>query len=467
MNIAIAGASGFVGRNLTQGLGADGVQVFALSRSKPAELAPSAIWREADLFSSRSAFSALEGADVAVYLIHSMLPSTTLFQGDFHDTDLLLADNFGKACKRHGIRKIVYLGGLIPDSEISLHLESRKEVEDVLKKTGIPVTVLRAGMIVGPGGPSFEILHSLVRRLPLMLLPEWTRRRTQAIFIDDVVRVLRQAILSEALLGKTLDLVNGEPLYYERLLRQMAEALGVKRPMFHIPINSTGFSKLWVSLFGDTDLSLVSPLVDSLLCDLPDSTPSPLIAAQIRFPTFRSMAEETLKRRKSSSPFIRFRWLRRLRKVKNQKTVRSIQRLPRIASHDCEWISSEYMRWLPNAFLSLIQVAADERSGQVKFMLRGIHRPLLELQYDRDDSDPNTKAFRVVGGLLSASRNAGWFEFRQVADRRFTLAAIHEFVPRLPWPIYRSTQALIHAWTMNRFGAHLSAVEKKQPRQLT
>jgi uncharacterized protein YbjT (DUF2867 family) len=112
-------------------------------------------WRACDLFSSTSTHAAMEGIDIAIYLVHSMMPSSRLFQGNFHDTDLLLADNFAKACARDGVKHIIYLGGLVPDSGfVSQHLQSRLEVEGVLHASGIPVTVLRAGMVVGGVGRS-------------------------------------------------------------------------------------------------------------------------------------------------------------------------------------------------------------------------------------------------------------------------------------------------------------------------
>jgi len=148
----------------------------------------------ADLFSPKSTADALEGADVAVYLVHSMKPSTGLFQGDFHDADLLLAANFARGYLEKGVRRISYLGGLVPDSHISQQLESRLDVGELRRATGIQVTEVRAGMVVGPGGSSFELLKTLVERLQAMILPEWTQCNTQAVFLDDVVQLLAAGV---------------------------------------------------------------------------------------------------------------------------------------------------------------------------------------------------------------------------------------------------------------------------------
>lgn len=449
MNVVIAGASGFVGAHVLTRLAREDLDVIALSRSPQRQLPAGVTSREVDLFSAQSTIKALSGATTAIYLVHSMMPSSSLFQGTFHDTDLLLADNFARACVAQGVKQIIYLGGIFPMGHVSQHLESRHEVEEVLRATGIPLTALRAGMIVGPGGSSFEILHSLVQRLPFLVLPAWTQRATQAIFIDDIVEVIAQAVMSEAFRGRTLDVVNGEALIYETLLREMGKVLGLSRRMLRVPIQSTEFSKLWVTLFGDADYELVSPLIDCLLCDLPASVPDPLIAPSIRYGTFRAMAEETLARTKARPR------KRSLPLKRRQKTVRSIQRLPSLPALDCHSIATEYMRWLPHVFKPLLHIAVDETSGRVVFRAVGLSRPLLELEYIQSGFDQDRKKFHIVGGLLSATRDTGWLEFRQLENKKYTLSAIHEFVPSLPWWFYRLTQAPLHAWVMRRFGRHL------------
>ena len=138
-----------------------------------------------------------------------------------------------------------------------------------------------------------------------------------------------------------------------------------------------------------------------------------------------------------------------------QKSVRSIQRLPWVSQCDSQWISTEYMRWLPQLFRSLIQVRTHEETGMVRFHVAGVARPLLELKLVHDGNEHRRTKFHIVGGLLSATSNTGWLEFRQVQNGKYTLSAIHEFVPSLPWLVYRCTQAPIHAWVMSRFAAHL------------
>lgn len=455
MKIAVAGASGFVGRALVEALRKKH-QVLALGREAPAsEKRPEVEWRKVDLFSAGSTVSALKGAEIAIYLVHSMMPSSRLFQGNFHDTDLLLADNFARACSTNGVKQIIYLGGLVPSGHISSHLQSRLEVEGVLQSTGIPVTALRAGMIVGPGGSSFEILRSLVRRLPAMVLPKWTRSKTQAIFLDDIVRVIEAAVGSKEFLGRTLDVVNGEALTYRRILEISAEVMGYRRLFLPVPISSTGFSKLWVQIFGDSQYELVSPLIDSLLCDLPAASPEPEVAKCIRFLRFEDMLRETMARdsgQKSASP--------KKRRRKNDN-VRSIQRLPSVG-RDVHWLAREYMNWLPKFFRALVLVDIRPSTGEVDFRLSLLRQPLLKLKHFPEEFDLEREKLHIVGGLLSRTTDTGWLEFRQVDHRKYTLVCIHEFVPSLPWPIYLATQALMHSWVMRAFGRHLQELSSSR-----
>jgi uncharacterized protein YbjT (DUF2867 family) len=456
--VAIAGATGFVGSHLMPLLSRD-FHVVALARSPRSSESSDVEWRACDLFSSTSTQAALAGVDVAVYLVHSMMPSSRLFQGDFRDTDLLLADNFVKACTRAGVRQIVYLGGLVPDSGfVSHHLQSRLEVEGVLQSSTIPVTCLRAGMVVGPGGSSFEILRALVMRLPWMILPKWTRSAGQAVFLDDVLSVLRASLTDPAFRGRTFDVVNGETLSYEDLLRQTAAALGKKRLMVPVPIASTGFSKRWIQLFSNASYELVSPLVESLQCDLPRLQPTPEVARYIRYPTFASMVAETLRRAGGAATPARTKAPRAQR-----ATVRSIQRLPSLPNHDSHFISNEYISWLPQFFRAIIRVERVPGTPRIVFRLAFVSTPLLVLELIDQGADRARDKFHIVGGLLTKTTNTGWFEFRQLAHRRYTLAAIHEFVPALPWLIYIFTQAPVHARVMRSFGRHLSRLSAGGP----
>jgi len=146
----------------------------------------------------------------------------------------MLADNFARACVKNNLKQIIYLGGLVPTSVISKHLASRKEVEDVFRSTGIPLTILRAGMVVGNGGSSFEILKNLVLNLPFMILPEWTKITGQAIFLEDLTSVIGESIGNEKYFIKKIDVDNGEKISYKELMNLMSEGLARKTIMFSV-----------------------------------------------------------------------------------------------------------------------------------------------------------------------------------------------------------------------------------------
>ncbi len=444
MKVTIAGASGFIGKNLIAELQSE-FDVRCLSRFQKQDI--SVNWVKADLFSYTSTAKALEETDVAIYLVHSMLPSSKLFQGNFEDTDLLLADNFARACKKNNIKQIIYLGGVVPISGSSKHLESRLEVEEVFKSTGISLTVLRAGMVVGDGGSSFEILKSLVLNLPAMILPKWTENRTQVIYLDDLITVIKNSIGNETFLNKTFDIVTGEYITFKELIVQTSNYFKLNKPMIPVPINYTSFSKLWVSLFGEADIELVSPLIDSLLCDFPaHETPSE-VKPFINYKTYAEMLEKISKERLKP---------KEVKNFSGVKNVRSIQRLPNCKNFSQEEVSDMYINWLPKHMRFFI--CANREGDYLKFKITGFSSPLLTLRKIKETGSLERVKFHIVGGILTKSKNTGWLEFRRVADGKYTLASINEFIPSLPWYFYKYTQAPIHASVMKSFGDYLRKI---------
>jgi len=171
MKIAVIGASGFVGGHLINKLKSSH-EVIGLSRSQLKVEDKNVTWKRCDLFSMLDIEEGLRGCDIAIYLVHSMAPSAHLDQGDFKDYDLIIADNFIRACNKENIKHIIYLGGITPkdSSVISPHLKSRLEVEEVINHSEIPVSIIRAGMILGSGGSSFNIMLGSVNKLLNKLL---------------------------------------------------------------------------------------------------------------------------------------------------------------------------------------------------------------------------------------------------------------------------------------------------------
>jgi len=194
----------------------------------------------------------------------------------------------------------------------------------------------------------------------------------------------------------------------------------------------------------------VSPLIDSLVCDLPQGEPDNLIEKFVQFKSFASMIQKVLQLEDNIIH------KRPKRKINHRKSVRSIQRLPSVPSRNSEWIAREYMNWLPKVFRSLILVEVEPNKDLVAFRIFFLKSPILLLQYIHGNFEEDRQKFHIIGGLLTRTTDTGWLEFRQVQNKKYSLSAIHEFVPSLPWYIYVLTQAPMHYLVMNAFGRHIA-----------
>lgn len=446
--VAIAGASGFVGHHLCESLRTSHTLIGLSRKARPAD-PHSAIseWRKVNLFSLLEAENTLVGMDYAVYLVHSMLPSARLTQGSFEDIDLIAADNFARAAQKAGVKQIVYLGGLVPDKEkLSKHLASRLEVEKTLGSHQVPVTALRAGLIVGAGGSSFQIMRKLVERLPMMICPKWTETRTQPIHIDNVIQMLSFCVGNPATYGETYDIGGPEVMTYNQMMQVTAKVMNRKRILIPVPLFTPALSRLWVTLVTGAPKELIKPLVESLRHTMVAKDARLAELSGIKLIPFEKSVREEL-----SQPTPKVSSTKRAES--NPANVRSVQRLPLPREFDAFRLSEEYFRWLPKLFLGLISVRTlgDKRS----FHLKPFPSAALELERSQSRSTPDRVLYYVRGGYLRHSEDKGRFEFRLSWNRKFAIAAIHEFRPRLIWQFYSVTQAKIHLYVMRAFARHL------------
>ena len=256
--VLVAGASGFVGRRLVPALVEAGHEVRAMTRH-PDTYDGVGTPVHGDVHDPDTLPAALKGCRAAYYLVHS------LDSKDFERLDAEAATAFGRAAANAGVEQIVYLGGLGSESDdLSKHLRSRREVESLLGAAGVPVTVLRAGIIIGNGGISWEITRQLVDHLPAMVTPRWVRTRTQPIAVSDVVRYL-VGVLDEARATGTVYEIGGpEVLRYSDMLQRVAEVKNRPLPIVPVPLLSPGLSSRWLSLVTDVDTQAGRSLVDSM-----------------------------------------------------------------------------------------------------------------------------------------------------------------------------------------------------------
>ena len=454
--VAIAGATGFVGRALCRELVQDH-RVIALSR-RPDEI-PGAETRVCDLFALEQVEAALAGADVAIYLVHSMLPSARLVQASFADLDLLLADDFARAAERAGVKRILYVGGLVPgDGPLSPHLASRHEVEQALASRGAALTALRCGIIVGPGSSSLWILVNLVRRLPAMILPRWTESSSQPIALADLVRAVRIVLEEPAGFTGTFDLGGPDRMTYRNMLARTAAFLGRRRLFVGVPFFTSRLSRLWVSVFGSAPLALVTPLVESLRHDM-RIAPNPLQAriapAAMGFEAALVGALDARGRPLPPPSSIRLAAPAR-RSLQRARSVRSVQRVPLPQGRDARWATQEYLRFLPRFMRPWIRVETDGAGG-ARFLLAGTRLCLLELQRSPGSERDRTELVIAGGALLARTPGPhGRFELRVAPGGGALLAAIHDYRPALPWPLYQAAQARVHLAVMRGFGRRLA-----------
>jgi len=452
VNIVIAGASGYIGRSIIQRLLArfPQAQVTALSRS-PAESLDSRVQAKAcELFSLISIEKALPPKiDLAFYLVHSMGPTAQLDQGCFADYDLILADNFARALGGKGVRHLIYLGGLIPEkSKLSLHLQSRLEVEQTFLQYALPLTVFRAGLVLGMHGSSSQILLKLVSRLPVMLCPQWTQTKTTPVDLETVLCSLSDASLNESHIGKVYDLAGCRPISYVNMMRQTAQHLGLKRSFISVPFFTPTLSRLWVSLITNTSKALVYPLVESLEHEM-IPRPDHLYSSHWKGLSYDEMIAKLALKNESGHTFFSFR--------PRRKTVRSVQRMPLPKGKNAEWVQKFYAAWLPQKLSPLIHVLVNQE--RIFFYLGRTRITLLELFLSRERSNEDRQVLYIVGGLLVSKFNTGRIEFRVVLNRQHVLVALHDFRPALPWFIYKYTQALVHLYVMSAFSRALAVEE--------
>lgn len=266
MKILLTGATGYIGKRLLPVLLQQGHKVVCCVRDRnrfPTDeyAGNDAIsLYEVDFLNPLPVTDEIKDIDVAYYLIHSMSANVH----DFEQLEELSAHNFLKVVEATKARQIIYLGGITNDQHLSKHLASRKNVEDILGHGRIPLTAIRAGIIVGSGSASFEIIRDLVEKLPAMVAPQWLNTKSQPIAIRNVIQFLTGVLLKKETMGKGFDIGGPEVLSYKQMLLQYADVRGLKRHIYIVPVMTPRLSSYWLYFVTSTSYKLAVNLVNSM-----------------------------------------------------------------------------------------------------------------------------------------------------------------------------------------------------------
>ena len=259
-DILITGATGFIGGHLLDATRGDaGVRALVRDASKLSDPLVDVV--EGDLDDPEAVRSALRGVDAAYYLVHSMEPG----DDDFAARDRQMAETFVAAAEAEGVRRLVYLGGIEPDGQVSAHLQSRLEVEEVLGSGAPELVALRASMVVGSKSDSFRTLAQIVGRLPVLALPSWRDNRTQPIAVADVVEALMAA---RTVAPGSYEIAGPDEVTIAEMCRIIGDELGRVRPSFALPLSSAKLESAAAATIADSDRAVLEPLLEGMHDDL-------------------------------------------------------------------------------------------------------------------------------------------------------------------------------------------------------
>jgi nucleoside-diphosphate-sugar epimerase len=465
LKILVAGAGGSIGSAVSRAL-AKQYEVVALVGSheqlQEREPAPFLSWRACEPFSRRDVEKVITGCDYLIYLVHTRVPTARMDQAECEDMDLLIADNFARSANRQGVKQIIYLCGIIQGGNISSELlERRNEVAEALSIYGTPLTVLRAGLVVAPGSNAVRLLANIATRLPIVLIPQWADKRQQPIALPDVIRAISYCLTNHETRNNNYDIGGPMVLTYREILQAAADILKKKQTIVTVPFLPTRLYGWYLRLldrhahpvlveraveyFGHDSVVRSNPVQDSIAKNaiLPREVIEPYIKRWAQLPP------------NPRQPFIK-KYIIGLRSKSN---VRSIQRI--VLPPDCNatWIAETYFQWLPR-FTRLLVICEVDATGSCRYYSRFPRLHLLSLIFQQEHSSPDRRMYFITEGLLAKGADGlnPRLEFRDVLNGRYTIVALHDFIPVLPWGLYFVTQAFMHLIVMRNFQKYIAKV---------
>jgi len=461
--VVVAGAGGSIGSAVSRELAKE-YEVIALvgSHEHLQEMEPglSVSWRSCEPFSRRDVEAAITGCDYLIYLVHTRGRTARLDQAECRDMDLLIADNVARAASRQGVKQIIYLGGLIQEGNASLGLlERRNEVIEALSFYGTPLTVLRAGLVVAPGGNALRLLANIATRLPIVLLPQWAYKPKQPIALPDVIRAIRFCLAHEETKNNEYGIGGPQVLTFREMLRNAADILKKKQIIIDVPFLPVrlygwymrlldrqahpALIKLAVRYLGHDSVVRSNPVQEFIQKDavLPREAIEPYIKEWAQLPP------------NPRQPVFK-QYIAGLRSKSN---VRSIQRVALPRGRNATWVGDTYFQWLPR-FTRRFLICEVDAAGTCRYYNRFPRLHLLTLSFQQELSSPDRRMYFITDGLLAKGHDAltPRLEFRDVLNGRYTIVALHDYMPVLPWGLFFFTQAVMHLIVMFNFQKYMA-----------
>jgi len=419
--------------------------------------------RYCEPFSRRDVEAAVEGCDYAVYLVHTRLPTARLVQAECEDMDLLIADNFARAADRNGVKQIVYLGGLVPEGNVSRGiLEARNEVIEALAIHGTPVTSLRAGLVVSPGSNALRLLANLATRLPWVLIPRWAVTLKQPIALTDVIRAIQYCLGNQETYGEHYDIGGPVQLTFPEIIKRTGAVLKKNPATIAVPVFPGRLYEWYLRLLSPgTHPALVRLAVENLRFDLVagDNPVQRFISKGAVLP--RHALNPYLEKSGGNLPANPRASSRAEHEagLRSKSNVRSIQRIVLPKGRNATWVADTFFSLMPRFAWPFVRCRRDP-DGSVHVFVRFPPLHLLTLAFQLSHSSPDRRMYFITEGLLSKWHGdpKPRLEFRDVLKGRFTIAAIHDYTPRLPWGLYSATQAVAHLLVMRAFQKYMESM---------
>jgi uncharacterized protein YbjT (DUF2867 family) len=302
VKVLVTGASGFVGAALIPRLQRDGHDVRAFGRAAGRVRAKVPVV-EGDAVTGAGLDAALEGVECAYFLIHSMETAGVANGGDFAERDRRAAGAFAQAAGRAGVRRVIYLGGLVPpDASPSHHLASRLEVERILLDAAPEAVAFRASIVIAAASRSFRFLVHLIERLPVLALPAWRKHRTQPIDGRDVIEFLARAAGAPEIAGRSLDIAGPDVLSYAEMIERIRDAMVVGRPALRLGLEATPVASRVAAAIAGEDHALIGPLMEGLSYDLLPRDDAATGLLGVRLHSFDAAVERALRDWEAAEP---------------------------------------------------------------------------------------------------------------------------------------------------------------------